>query len=187
MGYAAVTVRAGGRPRRAGVDAAVLAATADLVAKRGLARTSLDEVAAQAGVAKTTLYRRWPSKGALAVDALAHVLGEAPAVTVPTDAGLREAVAWLASRVRHEAVADLLSGVVTEAAHDPELRRMLRERIRDPFTTRLTTDWQLGAEDVDRAFDIVIGALVHRHAMNGSISDTDIEVVTSVATRLVFG
>lgn len=183
----ATLARAGGRPRRAGISAAVLMATADLVSQQGVPRTTLDDIASRAGVAKTTLYRRWPSKGALAVDALAHVLGEVPVVAVPTDAGLREAVAWLVSRMRQAAVADLLSGVVAEAAHDPELRRLLRERIRDPFTTRLSTDWDLAPADVDRAFDIVVGSLVHRHAMNGEITDIDIEVVTSVATLLLFG
>ncbi|MFT4262619.1 MAG: TetR/AcrR family transcriptional regulator [Nocardioides sp.] len=181
------TTTGAGRPRREEVGPAVLAITADLVSRHGLVGTTLDEIARRAGVAKTTVYRRWPSKGALAVDALAQVLGEPPVVTVPTEEGLHAAVSWLADRVRHPTVAALLSGLVAEAAHDAELRGRLRARIRDPFTSRLVRDWRLEADDVDRAFDIVVGALLHRRAMNGVITDLDDTIVTEVATRLVFG
>src|ERR1700727_2526400 len=80
-----------GRPRSAEADRAILAATVELLAERGLAAMSIEEgagagralwaapvelraggglaamsieeVAARAGVGKTTIYRRWPSKG----------------------------------------------------------------------------------------------------------------------------
>src|SRR5579875_596798 len=58
-----------GRPRSEGADRAILEAAAALLAERGLARMSIEEVAARAGVAKTTVYRRWTSKGAVALDA----------------------------------------------------------------------------------------------------------------------
>src|SRR5581483_9010182 len=54
-----------GRPRSAEADRAILTATVDLLAERGLAAMSIEEVAARAGVGKTTIYRRWPSKGLL--------------------------------------------------------------------------------------------------------------------------
>lgn len=179
-------VRSGGRPRRTGVSAAVLKATVDLVSRDGLVRTSLDEIAREAGVAKTTLYRRWPSKGALAIDALARELGEVPTVTVPNRQGLHKVVGWLAERVRDPGIDALLSGVVAEASHDPEARALLRSRIRDPFTESLEAQWGLPVEIVDRAFDIVVGTLLHRRAMNGEISDEDTDFVTSLVTGLVF-
>src|SRR5690349_24183101 len=58
-----------GRPRSAEADRAILTATVDLLAERGLAAMSIEEVAARAGVGNTTIYRRWPSKGLLALDA----------------------------------------------------------------------------------------------------------------------
>src|SRR5450432_744304 len=58
-----------GRPRSAEADRAILAATLELLAERGLDAMSIEEVAARAGVGKTTIYRRWPSKGLLALDA----------------------------------------------------------------------------------------------------------------------
>src|SRR5271168_3505369 len=58
-----------GRPRSQVADRAILTAAAELLADRGLAAMSIEEVAARAGVGKTTIYRRWPSKGLLALDA----------------------------------------------------------------------------------------------------------------------
>ena len=46
-----------------------MAAALELLAERGLAGMSIEEVAARAGVGKATIYRRWSSKGALALDA----------------------------------------------------------------------------------------------------------------------
>src|SRR5260370_27508117 len=58
-----------GRPRSQEADRAILTAAVDLLASRGLAAMSIEEVAARAGVGKTTIYRRWSSKGLLALDA----------------------------------------------------------------------------------------------------------------------
>ena len=58
-----------GRPRSQEADRAILTAAVELLAERGLAAMSIEEVAARAGVGKTTIYRRWPSKGLLALDA----------------------------------------------------------------------------------------------------------------------
>src|SRR5579872_3977153 len=65
-----------GRPRSQEADRAILTATLDLLASRGLAAMSIEEIAARAGVGKTTIYRRWPSKGLLALDAFVTVFRE---------------------------------------------------------------------------------------------------------------
>jgi AcrR family transcriptional regulator len=65
------TVRRGrGRPRRPGTDERITAAAAALMLQRGFDGTTMDDVAAQAGVGKATVYRRWPSKDDLAVAAM---------------------------------------------------------------------------------------------------------------------
>jgi AcrR family transcriptional regulator len=176
-----------GRPRRAGLDAEVLAATVDLVAADGYAGTTLDDVAGAVGAAKTTLYRRWPSKGELAVDALATVLGTPPTDLPPGPDGLRAAIDWLVAGVRGGGVQRLLLGVVTEAADNPKLRAGLRTRMRDPFTRRLASDWDLPRKDVDLAFDVVVGTLLHRLAMTGRITTADAKAVSEVAGHLLFG
>ena len=60
--------RPGGRTAR--VRGAVLRATGDLLAERGLDGLDLGEVAARAGVGKTTVYRRWGTRSALVADLL---------------------------------------------------------------------------------------------------------------------
>ncbi|MEV0199081.1 helix-turn-helix domain-containing protein [Nonomuraea sp. NPDC050691] len=62
-----------GRPRDTEVDERVLRIAAALIFERGYAGLSIDEVAEQAGVAKTTLYRHWPTKDHLAVTVVARL------------------------------------------------------------------------------------------------------------------
>ncbi|GGK45244.1 TetR family transcriptional regulator [Planomonospora parontospora subsp. parontospora] len=62
-----------GRPRDAQVDERVLRTAAGLLLERGYNGLSIDEVAERAGVAKTTLYRRWPTKDHLAVAVVARL------------------------------------------------------------------------------------------------------------------
>ncbi|GAA1950719.1 TetR/AcrR family transcriptional regulator [Nocardioides panacihumi] len=174
-----------GRPRRPDVDAAVRAATVRLVAQRGYDGTTLDHIAREAGVAKTTVYRRWDSKADLVLDALVDVLGEPP---LPTGGGeLRETVGWLAARIGDPAVHQLLVGLVGEAVADPAVRAALRQRIRQPFEDRLVAAWGAGAADVDLAFDVVVGSLLHHAALAGSIDTRVVDTVTEVAVRLLSG
>lgn len=67
-----------GRPRNSTVDRRVLDAAWDLLVDRGYAGLSVDEVAERAGVAKTTLYRRWPTKDHLAIAVTSRLLGQVP-------------------------------------------------------------------------------------------------------------
>ena len=63
--------RGRGRPRRAGADDEILAVARTLLAEHGYGDLTVDAIAERAGVAKTTVYRRWPSKGALIAAAIA--------------------------------------------------------------------------------------------------------------------
>jgi len=62
--------RGRGRPRDPETDQRITAAAAELMLLRGFDRTTVDDVAARAGVGKATVYRRWPSKEDLAVAAM---------------------------------------------------------------------------------------------------------------------
>jgi AcrR family transcriptional regulator len=67
-----LTARPPGRPRSERAAKAIIAATLDLLAEEGgVGGVSIEAVAARAGVGKTTIYRRWPNKKALIIDALA--------------------------------------------------------------------------------------------------------------------
>ncbi len=70
-----------GRPRSARADEAIIEATLDLLASgTPVEALSIEAVAARAGVGKATIYRRWPNKESLIVDAVASIKGEPPAI-----------------------------------------------------------------------------------------------------------
>lgn len=74
--------RATGRPRDVAIDRAVLEATLRALARDGYAGLSLRAIAEDAGTTRPALYRRWPDKAALVVDAVAHLAAvDPPAVT----------------------------------------------------------------------------------------------------------
>ena len=58
-----------GRPRSNAAHAAILVATRTLLARDGWSGLTIEGVAAEAGVAKTTVYRRWANKSDLVLDA----------------------------------------------------------------------------------------------------------------------
>jgi len=60
--------RGRGRPRRAEADAEILEAALAMLRSGGYRELSLDEVARRARTAKSSIYRRWPSKAALAAE-----------------------------------------------------------------------------------------------------------------------
>lgn len=82
-----------GRPRDGAVDRRVLSAAWRLLDAGGYAALNVDEVAERAGVAKTTVYRRWPTKDHLAIAAGAQLLGEVP---IPDSGDLRRDLAEFA-------------------------------------------------------------------------------------------
>jgi AcrR family transcriptional regulator len=73
--------KAPGRPRSARADEAIIDAVLDMLAE-GQSRDaiSIEAVAARAGVGKATIYRRWPNKEALIVDAVSSMKGPVPPV-----------------------------------------------------------------------------------------------------------
>jgi AcrR family transcriptional regulator len=93
----------------------------ELLADRGLSAMSIEEVAARAGVGKTTIYRRWPSKGLLALDAFVTSFREAAAAA---DTGtlrgdlLAALTAWVRA-VTQTPMGPMLTSLIAEAQHDP--------------------------------------------------------------------
>jgi AcrR family transcriptional regulator len=133
---------------------------------------SIEEVAARAGVGKATIYRRWPSKGLLALDAfVASFREEQP---LPDTGSLRGDLlaalqAWVRT-VTQTAMGPMLTGLIAEAQHDPELRGAWRDRVIEPLRTqhRIMLDRAIErgeiAASVDRevVLDLFFGAAEHR-------------------------
>ena len=161
-----------GRPRAQEADRAILTATAELLAERGLAAMSIEEVAARAGVGKATIYRRWPSKGLLALDAfVASFREEQPQPDTGTLRGdmLVTLRAWVRA-VTQTPMGSMLTGLIAEAQHDPELRGAWRDRVLEPLRhqRRIMLDRAMArgeiAPSVDQevVLDLLFGAAEHR-------------------------
>ena len=120
--------RAPGRPRDPQVARAILAATLELLGEDGFDGLSIEAVAARAGVGKTTVYRRWPSKIPLVVDALTAM--KAPTVSaIPDDMSTRDALLRAMSGFTkpHEgSAARVLAGLVDAMSRNDELAQAVR-------------------------------------------------------------
>jgi AcrR family transcriptional regulator len=149
-----------------------LQAAAELLAERGLTGMSIEEVASRAGVGKTTIYRRWPSRGALALDAfLAEFQGQQP---LPDTGSLHDDLlaalrAWIRS-VTETSAGPILASLIAEAQRDPVLavswRERVVERLRDQhkiMLDRAVTRGEIPAEtDYEVVLDLMFGAAYHR-------------------------
>jgi AcrR family transcriptional regulator len=165
-----------GRPRSEEADRAILQAATQLLAERGLHGMSIEEVASRAGVAKATIYRRWHSRGTLALDAF---LAEFKALQPLPDTGslqgdlLAALRAWVRAVTRTPA-GRMVAGLIAEAQHDPELADAWRSRVVEPLRAqhrimlrRAIDRGQLPAStDTEVALDLLYGAAYHR-LLNG--------------------
>ncbi len=157
-------------PQRRGeaMVGAVLQVTLVQLGVVGFERLSVPEVAALAGVNKTSVYRRWPTKGELVREALASVLGEPPdfVATGELRADLlawgRGALAFAGSPVGQAVFRALLS------ADDPDLRPLASELTRTTkgpmgLLTRAVRRGELrpGA-NLELALSTIAGALLQR-------------------------
>ncbi|MFF3867161.1 TetR/AcrR family transcriptional regulator [Micromonospora sp. NPDC001898] len=118
---------------------AILAAARDLVVEVGYPRVSIEAIARRAGVGKQTIYRWWPSKGAVALDAV-RALSEddAGAITLPDtgdlEADLKTVLRATAAEFTDPALSALLRALYAEIAVDPELATLYREKVDHPLT-----------------------------------------------------
>ena len=156
--------------------AAVLEAADDLLVEHGFAGLTMEKIAARAGVAKQTLYRWWPSK----VDILLEAFGDDMAQHLtPADHGdlgtdLREHLAALARFLTDLPPGAVFRALVGQAQHDPELGRRLRTeqlnaqyaRDRLPFE-RAQARGELAGVDIELAVEQLVGAVHYRVLVTG--------------------
>ena len=161
-----------GRPRSEKARKAVLDAAAELLLARGLSAVSMDAVAERAGVSKATIYRWWPTKETLALDAL---YSEWDARPHPRDTGslrsdllalLRPWARLASSRPYGRVIAALL----TEAQTDPVFAAEYRQRVVEPRRDQARAIFRRAIErgeipmdtKIEVALDLLYGPLYHR-------------------------
>jgi AcrR family transcriptional regulator len=180
--------------RRESSRLAILDATLALCREEGYARLSIEAIAARAGVGKQTIYRWWPSKGAVLLEALD-----------------REAAGWAAFPDTGDLVADMrttindvvrfqgdpnlgppMAALIAEAQQDPAIGPLLQERFfrprRAPIVERLRRAQQRGelpeTVDVEAVLEVVFGALFHRLLLRSGPLDA---AYASFVVDTVFG
>lgn len=190
------SLRTGGRPRDARADAAILRATLDLFSEVGFEGMSIEAVAARAGVGKTTIYRRWPSKEAIVIAAVgASLSGEEP----PIDTGKVAGDLAAGAKRAHRFLTGTLSGQVLpqmmcHVAAGTELGRLYIEQVLAPKRRRLIEMLERGLargelrRDVDLglAVDSILGTLVFLR-LSRRIYDLEEDDVARAVEQLLAG
>lgn len=141
--HLAGTVRPGGRTAR--VRAAVLEATQDELVERGFHGLAMDQVAARAGVGKTTVYRRWGGPAGLVTDLMTELADQsAPhADTGSVEGDLLANAAGVLGAIADKRLGPTLQAVIAAATCDEQAAAALRE-----FYLRRVREW---AKAVDLA------------------------------------
>jgi AcrR family transcriptional regulator len=125
-----LVVRGRGRPRSERARQAILTAAGELMLEGGINAASMEAIAERAGVGKATIYKWWPSRGAVALDGFLAQVQDS--ITVPegltTADALRFQINALVVLFRDTPSGPLMRALVAQAERDPEIARAVRER-----------------------------------------------------------
>jgi AcrR family transcriptional regulator len=143
---------------------AVLAAAHQLLSEEGLQGVSIDAVARRSGVAKTTIYRHWPSRSALLLDACSK-LGARPEIpdTGSLAGDLGQLLPYLASQLRTARWATVLPSIIDAAEREAEIAEMhaqLHAGFMVPFRTVVERAQRRGELPADRDASELVAAIV---------------------------
>src|SRR5271167_1469925 len=160
-----------GRPRSEHARQAILSSTLSRLQHTGFSELTIEAIAADAGVGKATVYRWWPNKGALVVDAFASGtenrlhFPDTGSVYQDVSLQMKQVIAIFRSR-RGRIVAALLGA----GQSDPELLEAFRERFLWPRRREAYKTLRRGIErgelpenlDLDLVLDILYGSIYMR-------------------------
>lgn len=169
-----------GRPRSTTSRQAVMSAAYAILCESGLSAFSIDAVASRSGVARTTIYRSWPTKGLLAFDSFLEAVGAELAFGITDDPveDFRALVQSLA-RTLSGPSGRVAASVMAEAQSDAELRNQFTSLFSQPLRTRSTQLIEAGIAagafrpdlDVARVIDAGVGAIYFRLLQGLSLDD----------------
>ena len=176
-----------GRPRSSSADARILKAALKLVEAGGFQSVTMEAIAATADVARTTIYRRWPNKESVIMDAFLEEVG--PAIAFPTLPNVRESLRrqmkLLAKAFRGKAGL-LIRSLLAEAQFNSELKAAFRERWIAKRRASAIAVIKAGIAsgeipsriDPDILLDVLYGGLYYRLLIGtGTISDDYVDSV----------
>jgi AcrR family transcriptional regulator len=174
---------------------AVLAATADLVGEVGYSKLTVEAIAARAGVGKQTIYRWWPDKGAVLLDAYLALVGADQDLTVPDSgdlaADLRQVLGSMVDALADPVFERRYRALLAAIQDDPELAAALRERLLKPWLAATAQRLgaarragQIGEVDLEVAAELLYGPLYYRWLLRtGPISPQYVDAVVAMTLR----
>jgi AcrR family transcriptional regulator len=185
------TAPSAGRPRSEEAHQAILDATLALLAEVGFSALTVEGVATRAGVGKATIYRRWPSKLPLVVEAFSQL----PAFEDVDSRSLsRDLTAMLRQYLEHflsTPLATVYPSLAAERAHNPQLGELLdpvlkgRRRPLDAALRRAVARGELAEDlDLELASDLLVGPVAVRLFFRGTTIHPDmVEPMVELALR----
>lgn len=170
------SLRRSERSRRATLDAAL-----ELCTEKGYGRVTVEAIAARAGVSKKTIYRWWPSKGAVLLEAFTEALvGATPFVdTGDIAADLRTHINGAVRLMSTAPYGPAYAGILSEMHHDDDLAAAVRDQLVGPrvedAVARLRSAQEQGqipaAADLPLAVEMLYGPVYYRHVLGKPAQD----------------
>ncbi len=182
---------AAGRPRSEEAHQAILDATLALLAEVGFSALTVEGVASRAGVGKATIYRRWPSKLPLVVEAFGQLPALADRDTGSLAGDLKAMLRTYLEQFHETPLAIVLPSLAGERAHNPQLSELfdpVMKGRRQPLARafeRAAARGEIPA-DLDRelAADLVVGPIAVRLFFTGSRLHPDmVDPIVDLALR----
>jgi AcrR family transcriptional regulator len=176
---------------------AILTAAADLVHEIGYRKLTIEAIAARAGVGKQTIYRWWPSKGAVVLDGFLAAVNENPDDLSLPDTGdvaadLRDVVRAIVAELADPELSGTSRALMIEMQEDVELADTMLERLLAPQLQAIADRLRAGQlagqvrADLDLAVavEIVVGPLYHRWLLRTApLDEAYADTVTDLALR----
>jgi AcrR family transcriptional regulator len=172
-----------GRRRSERSHEAILAATQQLLVERSYPDLTIEGIAARAGVGKQTIYRWWPSKAALVLEA--YLAGQ-DAVPLPAERetvreDVRALLGWLIAVLAQPIGGHVVAGLVGDLQHDADLAAGFHRDVvparREAMLAaleRARTRGEIRADtDLELAVDALHGAVFYRLLLSGEPLDVD--------------
>ncbi|MFD4945027.1 TetR/AcrR family transcriptional regulator [Streptomyces sp. NPDC058239] len=162
---------------------AILEAALELCTEKGYGRVTVEAIAARAGVSKKTIYRWWPSKSAVMLEAFTDALvGTTPFVdTGDIAADLRANVMGAVKLLSTPPYGPAYAGILSEVHHDDALAETVRTKLIDPrfneAVARLRRAQEQGqippGADLPLAVEMLYGPVYYRHVLRKPVQDEE--------------
>jgi AcrR family transcriptional regulator len=185
-----------GRPRNESIDTGVVAAVLHVLKTRGYRAVTIAGIARRVKTARTSLYRRWPSKRHLVAYAVLSEMGASPAADTGQLREDLEAATRTLLRAFAGPLGQALPGLVADMAQDPELAAIIREEVlaarrksmRDAFERASARGEIREGLEIELLLDMLTGPFYYRalfgHApITAHMTREAVKYVTRIAAR----